>query len=94
LTTDSSVLPYRIGDGDAYIGARPLSPSRFALEMAAPLGDWAEVGVIQLGRPWDQAASDALRFNPFCTGGGIEPVGVIQTLRRRAYAASQAARPQ
>ena len=91
----SSVLPYRIGDGDdAYIGARPLSPTRFALEAAAPLGDWAEVGVIQLGRPWDQAASDALRFNPFCTGGGIEPVGVIQTLRRRAYAASQAARPQ
>jgi hypothetical protein len=90
----SSVLPYRIGEGYAYVGARPLSPSRFALEVAAPLGDWAEVGLIELRQPWDQAASDALRFNPFCTGGGIEPVGVIQTLRRRAYAASQAARPQ
>jgi len=90
----SSVLPYRIGDSYAYVGARPLSPSRFSLEVAAPLGDWTEVGLIQLGRSWDQTASDALRFNPFCTGGGIEPVGVVQTLRRRAYAASQAARPQ
>ena len=93
----SSVLPYRIGDGHAYIGARPLaagsSGPRFALEVAPPLGDWAEIGVVELGRRWDDAASDALRFNPFFTGGGIEPVGVLQTLRRRSYAGSQAARP-
>jgi hypothetical protein len=94
----SSVLPYRIGDGHAYIGARPVHAGatgpRFALEVAPPLGRWAEVGLVELGRPWDDAASDALRFNPFFTGGGIEPVGVLQTLRRRAYAGSQAARPQ
>ncbi len=94
----SSVLPYRIGDAYAYLGARPLRPGpeglRFALEVAAPLGDWVEVGVVTLGRAWDAAASDALRFNPLHTGGGLEPVGVLQTLRRRAYAASQAGRPQ
>ena len=94
----SSVLPYRIGGDLAYIGARPLAPGpsgpRFALEVAPPLGDWDEVGVLELGERWDDEASDALRFNPFLTGGGIEPVGVLQTLRRRAYAASQAARPQ
>ena len=94
----SSVLPYRIGDGHAYVGARPLAPGssgpRFALEVAPPLGSWAEVGIIELGAPWDEEASDALRFNPMATGGGIEPVGVLQTLRRRAYAGSQAARPQ
>ena len=94
----SSVLPYRIGDGYTYIGARPMSPGtsgrRFALEVAPPLGNWAEVGFVELGAPWDQEGSDALRFNPLFTGGGIEPVGVLQTLRRRAYAGSQAARPQ
>jgi hypothetical protein len=94
----SSVLPYRIGDGHAYVGARPLVPGsagpRFSLEVAPPLGSWEEVAVLELGRPWDDAASDALRFNPFFTGGGIEPAGALQTLRRRAYAGSQAARPQ
>jgi len=94
----SSVLPYRIGGAPAYVGARPLAPgpsgSRFALEVAPPLGDWTEVGVLELGRRWDDEASDALRFNPFFAGGGIEPAGALQTLRRRAYAGSQAARPQ
>jgi hypothetical protein len=94
----SSVLPYRIGDGYVYVGARPIAPgasgARYALEVAPPLGHWAEVGVLELGRSWDQEASDALRFNPLFTGGGIEPVGILQTLRRRAYAGSQAARPQ
>ncbi|MFT3698319.1 MAG: hypothetical protein QM831_34570 [Kofleriaceae bacterium] len=33
-----------------------------------------------------------LRFDPFHTGAGIEPVGVIQAIRRRAYPASQSAR--
>ncbi|MCI3949098.1 MAG: hypothetical protein K0R11_1032 [Acidimicrobiales bacterium] len=94
----SSVLPYRIGDDHAYVGARPVAPGpsgpRFSLEVAPPLGDWQEVALLELGRPWDDAASDALRFNPFFTGGGIEPAGALQTLRRRAYAGSQAARPQ
>jgi hypothetical protein len=93
----SSVLPHRIGDRLMYLGARPLSPGtgpRFALEVAPPLGEWAEVAVVELGPAWDSARSDALRFNPLFTGGGIEPVGLLQTLRRRVYAGSQAARPQ
>lgn len=38
----------------------------------------------------DQAA---LRFNPFRSGAGIEPVGLVHAIRRAAYAASQDARP-
>lgn len=38
---------------------------------------------------FDQAE---LRFDPFRSGAGIEPVGVIQAIRRRAYPASQSAR--
>lgn len=39
----------------------------------------------------DQAA---LRFDPFRTGAGIEPVGLVHAIRRAAYPASQEARPQ
>ena len=66
---------------------------RFALELAEPSGDWEPIGVIELGDAWSDEASDALRFDPANTGGGIHPVGVIQTVRRLAYRASQAARP-
>lgn len=66
---------------------------RFALELAEPSGDWEPVGVIELGTPLDDAEGDALRYDPANTGGGIRPVGVIQTVRRLAYRASQAARP-
>jgi hypothetical protein len=38
----------------------------------------------------DQAA---LRFDPFRTGLGLEPVGVVHAIRRAVYAASQRARP-
>lgn len=66
---------------------------RFALELAEPAGDWEPVGVIELGDAWSEQDSDALRFDPANTGGGIEPVGLIQTVRRLAYRASHAARP-
>ncbi len=39
----------------------------------------------------DQAA---LRFDPFRSGAGIEPVGLVHAIRRAAYPASQHARPQ
>ena len=66
---------------------------RFALELAEPSGDWEPIGVIELGDAWSDDDSDALRFDPANTGGGIAPVGLVQTVRRLAYRASQAARP-
>jgi len=36
---------------------------------------------------------EALRFDPFRAGRGIVPVGFVHAIRRRTYAASQAARP-
>jgi len=38
----------------------------------------------------DQAA---LRFDPFRSGAGVEPVGLVHAIRRAVYAASQHARP-
>lgn len=66
---------------------------RFALEVAEARGDWEPVGVVELGGRRSDDESAALRFDPSNTGGGIEPAGVVQAVRRLAYRASQAARP-
>lgn len=66
---------------------------RFALELAEASGEWEPIGTIDMGAALPDADGDALRFDPATTGGGIEPVGVVQTVRRLAYRASQAARP-
>lgn len=87
---DGGAPPLRLGD---LAGRARTTPIRFALELAEPQGDWEPIGVIELGAPWADADGDALRFDPAHTGGGIEPVGLVQTVRRLAYRASQAARP-
>jgi hypothetical protein len=66
---------------------------RFALDVAEPRGDWEEVAAITIGRERTDEENEGLRFNPANTGGGIEPVGVLQTIRRRAYRGSQEGRP-
>lgn len=66
---------------------------RFDLEVAPTTGAWSPVGVLEVGRRLGELEAESLRFNPFTTGGGIEPSGLLQTLRRRTYAASQATRP-
>lgn len=66
---------------------------RFALELAGASGDWEPIGVIDVDAPLSEDDGDALRFDPGHTGGGIEPVGVVQTVRRLAYRASQTGRP-
>jgi hypothetical protein len=92
----SSVLPYRIGDALGVLGARSLpdgaSGARFALEVASPLGPWQEVGLLQVGPRRDEGSA-ALRFDPSSAGPGLRPVGVLQAVRRWAYAGSQAAVP-
>ena len=83
----SSSLPYRAGDEEFVIGALPLSGQRFQLAVSRR-GNFAPVADITIGRRLDDVA-DALRFNPFNTGGGLEPTGLLNALRRRAYPMSQ-----
>lgn len=68
-------------------------PLRFVLEVAEPKGDWREIASLEVGRELGEDENERLRFNPANTGGGIEPVGVLQTVRRRAYLGSQEGRP-
>jgi len=65
----------------------------FELEVATPGGEWRDAGRVEVGAPRAEPESESLRFNPFNDAGGVEPVGALNGLRRRAYAASQAVRP-
>ncbi|CAA9248472.1 MAG: hypothetical protein AVDCRST_MAG54-1865 [uncultured Actinomycetospora sp.] len=63
------------------------------LLVATPLGPWTTVGTVTVHDPVPAEQSERLRFTPFHRAGGLEPVGLTNVVRRRAYADSQAARP-
>lgn len=86
----SSSIPYRAGDATFLVGAVPRSATAFELAVAPMSGRFRRVGRIAIGeRLTDEL--DALRFNPFNTGGGLAPVGLLNGMRARAYPMSQQA---
>jgi hypothetical protein len=87
----SSVLPYRVGERLRLVGALPRRPD-FDLATAPLAGRWTPFGRLRLGERLSQAAAEALRFNPWHTGGGIRPAGPLQAIRGPAYKGSQQGR--
>jgi hypothetical protein len=68
---------------------------RFELRYATRFGAWYTFADVRVGNQLPPDESEALSFNvDDNTGGGLEPRGWLQALRRHAYAASQAARPR
>ena len=63
---------------------------RFDLAVAQPRGRFQPVARLHVGRRLT-GALDALRFNPWHTGGGLELAGALNRLRDYAYPLSQAA---
>jgi hypothetical protein len=61
---------------------------RFALAVAPLGGRFRSVGTLSVQERLSPAV-DALRFNPFNCGGGMEPVSVLNRLRDYAYPLSQ-----
>jgi hypothetical protein len=61
---------------------------RFELCVAPVLGRFRAVADLEIGRRLPQEL-DATRFDPWNTGGGLEPAGRLNALRRRAYPMSQ-----
>jgi hypothetical protein len=61
---------------------------RFRLAVAAPMGRFAPVAEVHVGAPLPGVV-DALRFRPLAAGGGLEPVGLLNEMRRYAYPMSQ-----
>jgi hypothetical protein len=65
----------------------------FALEARRTLAfGWYPLVRITLEREVDLDQA-ALRFDPFRTGAGLAPVGLVHAIRRSVYSSSQAARP-
>jgi hypothetical protein len=71
---------------------RAAATGRLSFELAvAPLGRrFRRVGALRVEDRLPDAL-DALRFNPFNCGGGLEPAGWLNRLRDYAYPLSQAA---
>jgi len=63
---------------------------RFGFAIAPLMGRFRTVGELRVG---DRLSDDrnALRFNPWNTGGGLEPTGILNAWRRFSYPASQEA---
>jgi hypothetical protein len=89
----TSNLPYRVGGELLVVGALPAGDGRFHLAVAPIGARFERVGTIAVGARLEDTL-DELPFNPFNTGGGLEPAGFLNRLRAYAYPASQAARPR
>jgi hypothetical protein len=59
--------------------------------LAAPLGRWHSIGVLQLRDPLPPDAPD-VDFDPWNTGGGLVPATWLNRIRREAYRQSRLAR--
>jgi hypothetical protein len=86
----SGSLPYRSGDEKYILGMLPAGADRFDLAVAAPMGRFRPVAELHVGARLAPEL-DALRFNPWNTGGGMNPVGVLNAARDKAYKLSQSA---
>ena len=71
---------------------RAAATGRLAFHLAAAprWGRFHPLAELRIGTRLADAA-DALRFNPWNTGGGLEPVGILNRLRDYAYPLSQRA---
>src|SRR5829696_5456262 len=104
--TYSTCLPYRAGAGQFVIGllpprergpGPPLAAMRVAvaagvelgIALASPLGRFERVGTLRLHAP--HAGGDT-PFDPWHTGGGLEPATWLNRIRREAYAQSRRGR--
>jgi hypothetical protein len=74
--------------------ARDQADLSFDLAIATASGPWRRVARIELGKRLDDAATEALEFNPGNCGGGLELAGPLNRLRLPAYGGSQAGREQ
>jgi hypothetical protein len=97
LRSPRLVPPRQVNRVDHLAAAAARGEARFCLEVRrlsrfVLKRSWEPLLDLRLERP-ALVDQEALRFWPFRSGRGIEPVGFVQHLRLGAYAASQAARP-
>jgi hypothetical protein len=74
---------------DQLLGTLERRELRFELSLATPLGAREPIGHVTLGRQVPEPAAEAVRFNPWNTGGGLRPTGPFMGLRDSAYRESR-----
>jgi hypothetical protein len=90
LPDPSSPRPGGDDELDRLARAAATGRLRFRLAVARPGGRFRAVGTLHVGARLADTL-DALRFNPFNAGGGLEPAGFLNRLRDFAYPMSQRA---
>jgi hypothetical protein len=88
-TPDPGRGPTRLEDAVRRVAAGDLTVH---LTIATDGSAWEPVAEIELGDVLPLAKGEHLRFDPWNTGGGIAPVGVLNRLRAAAYPGSQEGR--
>lgn len=89
----SAALRARKGDFGDLERAADKGELRFDILASSLTGEWEEIARLSVGDHCDQEVSRSLRFNPWHTDARLRPAGVLNTMRRSAYPASQDARP-
>jgi hypothetical protein len=87
--TAHEVLPRTLEEAATVFESGELT---FALAAVRPSGTSVPVGRLTGGPRLSGSDAEALRYNPFNAAHDLQPAGAINALRRRSYAASQAAR--
>jgi hypothetical protein len=87
----SSLLPYDLGGRRLLVGARPAAEPTDAFDLlVAPLrGPWRVAARLTLGSRLEEAVARELRFDPWNSGGGLIPAGVVNRVRGAAYRGSR-----
>jgi hypothetical protein len=87
----SSLLPYEVGGGRLLVGARRAGEAAdaFDLLVARPRGRWRLAARLTLTDRLDDAVARELRFDPWNSGGGLVPAGVVNRMRGAAYRGSR-----
>jgi len=79
----------RLAEMDCAVGA---GLRGFDLLLAQAIGVWTPLARIYLHAAAQAGDSDALRFDPYHQAAGLAPVGMLNAVRRRSYAASRRTR--
>jgi len=87
----SSLLPYEVGGRRLLVGARPAREAAdvFDLLVAPPRGRWRVTAQLTLDSRVEDAVARELRFDPWNSGGGLVPAGLVNRLRGAAYRGSR-----
>ncbi len=90
LPCEDSPRPGGSDELDRARAAAATGRMRFELAVAPPRGRFVPVAELRIGAPAPDHL-DAMQFEPWKGGGGLEPVGVLNAMRRYAYPMSDRA---